>query len=409
MPTSIELRQERARVVESMRAITERAETANRNLDAEELGQYDAHEKDFRSYGERIQRIEAQELRDAELATSVGADADKGGGTDGDAEKRSKDRRAAFMSFVRRGKNGMPPEQRALVENAAGDILVPEDLESEIYRGLPKIAVMRPLAGKRSTIRDRVRRRSLDEVSVGWGKLETNDQNLTDSMPGTPGEEWSWVEDQYGLAKVGEDEFDDTDVDLEAFIRDSFTRAVAESEDTAFTVGTGHTNHQPVGWATAAAGIPAIVGSGALADYTNQVKSTMLDNLKALIYAVPAQYRNNGSFIIPSATELHISLLKDANGQYYWQQSVQAGRPNTFLGYAVHNQEDVATVAASKIIAGFGDWSVGYRILDRQGMTVQRLVELYAEDGMIGFKIRRRVGGDVPRPQALRTLKTPAA
>lgn len=408
MRTSIELRQQRARVVESLRAITEAAEAEDRNLTAEERQAYDRHEQEFRDLTERVQRVESEEQRAAEQAESLHRNAEEHGTSADQEQERGQQVRSAFLNFVRRGGN-IAPEQRALIENSAGEILVPEDLETEIYRALPSLTVMRELAGVRTTQRDRVRRRSLDEVTVGWGKLETAAQTLTDSMPSTPTEAFTYVEDQYGLAKIGEDEFDDTDVALEAFVRDSFARACGESEDTAFTIGTGHASNQPVGWTTTAGGITAVTGSGALADYSTATNSVLADELKALVYAVPAQYRRNGAYVVASSTELAVSQLKDANGGYRWQQSLQAGRPNTFNGYAMYNQEDVAAIAASKVIAGFGDWKAGYRILDRLGMTVQRLVELYAEEGMIGFKIRRRVGGDVVRPDALRVLKTPAA
>ncbi|GGV80475.1 phage major capsid protein [Streptomyces thermoviolaceus] len=243
-------------------------------------------------------------------------------------------------------------------------------------------------------------------MSVGWGKLETNEQNLTDSMPDTPTEEYTYIEDLYGLAKIGEDELDDSDQNLEAFVRDSFSRAVGEAEDTAFTVGTGHANHQPVGFMTAGGGVPTVTaGSGT---------AITVDDFKKLIYAVPAQYRRNGRFAMASSTELALSLLRDdsngaGTGPYLWQPSVQAGRPNTFLGYAIENQEDIAAVALSANVAAFGDFNAGYRIYDRQGMTVKVLDQLYAEDGMIGWKIRMRVGGDVVRPDALRILKMAAA
>jgi HK97 family phage major capsid protein len=264
---------------------------------------------------------------------------------------------------------------------------------------------MRELATVRTIQTNRIRRRSLTEVAVGWGKLETGDQVLTDSMPSTPTEEYSYVEDLYGLAKIGEDEFDDSDVNLEAFVRDSFARALGEAEDTADAVGTGHANNQPVGIfsGTAATGIATVLAGGVVAD------GTSVDDYLALIYAVPAQYRRNGSFIMASSTELLISTKKDGNGQYLWQPSVQAGRPNSFKGYAIHNQEDIPAVAANALVASFGDYKAGYRILDRQGMTVQRLVELYSEAGMVGFKVKRRTGGDVVRPNAIRILKAPAA
>jgi HK97 family phage major capsid protein len=401
MPTSVELRQQRAGVVESMRAITERAEGENRSLNADERQSYDGHETDFRNLTERIERLEAEEQRAAQMAEPIrrgtGRPDDGGRGTD---EQRAQERRAAFFQALRRGSR-LAPEQRALVENTAGEILVPEDLETEIMRALPALTVVRGMASQRPTSSDRIRRRSLSEVAVGWGKLETNEQNLTDSMPSTPTEEFTYIEDLYGLAKIGEDELDDSDVNLEAFVRDSFARAVGEAEDTAFTVGTGHSNHQPIGFMTTGGGVSTVAAAAAA--------TIAVDDLKKLIYAVPAQYRRNGRFAMSSTTELAISILKDGNGQYLWQPSVQAGRPNTFLGYALENQEDIAAVAASARSAAFGDFNAGYRIYDRQGMTVKVLDQLYAEDGMIGWKIRMRVGGDVVRPDALRILSHPAS
>lgn len=401
MPTSVELRQQRAGVVESMRAITETAEAANRGLEAEERQSYDRHEADFRSLTERIERLEAEEQRAAQMAEPIqrggGRPDDGGRGTE---ETRAQERRAAFFQALRRGAR-LAPEQRALVENTAGEILVPEDLETEIMRALPALTIVRAMANSRSITTNRVRRRSLDEVTVGWGKLETAEQTLTDSMPDTPEEEYTYVEDLYGLAKIGEDELDDSDTNLEAFVRDSFTRAVGEAEDTGFTIGTGHAAHQPVGFMTAGGGVPTLTAGAAAA--------VSLDDMKKLIYGVPKQYRRNGRFAMASATELAISLLKDANDQYLWQPSNQAGRPNTFLGYALENQEDIASVAASARSVAFGDFGAGYRIYDRAGMTVKVLDQLYAEEGMIGWKIRKRVGGDVVRPEALRILVHPAA
>lgn len=401
MPTSVELRQQRAGVVESMRAITETAEAANRGLEAEERQSYDRHEADFTSLSERISRQEAEEERSAQMAEPLRRGANRpDDGNRGGQEARSAERRSAFFQALRRGLPRMAPEQRALVENTAGEILVPEDLEAEIIRATPALTVVRGMASQRTLTTNRVRRRSLDEVTVGWGKLETGTA-LADSMPDTPTEEYTYVEDLYGLAKVGEDELDDSDTNLESFIRDSFARACGEAEDTGFTVGTGHAAQQPVGFMTAGGGVPTVAAAAAAV--------ISVDDMKKLIYAVPAQYRRNGRFALSSVTELALSILKDGNNNYLWQPSVQAGRPNTFLGYALENQEDIAAVAASARSVAFGDFNAGYRVYDRAGMTVKVLDQLYAEDGLIGWKIRKRVGGDVVRPDALRILAHPAA
>lgn len=313
------------------------------------------------------------------------------------------EQRRAFFNFLRQGKSEMAPEQRkALVENTDGQILVPADLEQEIYRSIGKITVVRGLASVRPTQRDRVRRRSLGEVSVGWGKLETG-TSLSDSMPSAPTEAYLYIEDLYGLAKIGEDELDDTDTALEAYVSDSFARAIAEAEDTAFIVGTGHGSSQPEG---------ILNGSVVTRVNAGQAAAITADDFIKLSYAVPAQYRANGVYIMRSATEQSIRLLKDSNGLYLWQPSIQAGRPNTLNGYPVYNQDNVPSIPAggsAADVAIFGSVRDGYQIRDRQGIAIQRLNELYAASGMIGWKVRYRVGGAVVRADALRVLRVPAS
>jgi len=47
---------------------------------------------------------------------------------------------------------------------------------------------------------------------------------------------------------IGEDELADSDIGLAALLVDSFSRAIAEAEETAFVAGTGHDNSQPEGF-----------------------------------------------------------------------------------------------------------------------------------------------------------------
>lgn len=311
------------------------------------------------------------------------------------------DKKAAFFRFMREGKGALSPEEKkALVSDETGQILIPEELEAEIYRELPQISVMRGLATVRTTNSNRVRRRSLNEVQVGWGKLETGASLVESDLE--PAEDFIYIEDLYGLTKIGEDELMDTDVALESIVVDSFSRAVAEAEDNAFIAGTGHANEQPEG----------ILNGNVVSRITaTQPGAITADDMLRLIYEVPAQYRQNGVFIVNSKTELALRLLKDANGQYLWQPSLQAGRPNTFAGYPIYNQEAVPDIPAAETdaadVAIFGDIRAGYQIRDRMGLSVQRLVELYAEQGLVGFKAHFRVGGGVVRPNAMRVLNVP--
>jgi HK97 family phage major capsid protein len=314
----------------------------------------------------------------------------------------------AFCKWLRlpHGKMDMEPQERkALVEDASGLILVPEDLEAEITRSLPALTPMRGICRQRSTTRDKIRRRSLTEVSVGWGKLETGTPITESTM--VPSEDDIYVEDLYGLTKIGEDELMDTDVNLQQIIADSFRIAIATAENTAFVVGTGHALKQPSGVvadATFLAG--GLLGGAAGAEGTygwNLITADTIvpDDLLKIEYKLPAQYLAGASWLMHRKTELAVRLVKAAvTGTYLWQPSLQIGQPNQFDGFPIVNSSDMnypADTLDQKIAVMFGNFRMGYCILDRMGISLQRLDELYSEAGLVGFKVHFRVGGGILR------------
>jgi len=309
--------------------------------------------------------------------------------------EEAKARSAAFFKYVRGGVTALNPDERkALVENDVGQYLITPELEMEIERTLPKITVVRPLATVRPIGKDRLKVRSISEVQVGWGKLETGTP-ITEGggVPGVP--TYQYAEDLYGLAKIGEDELQDSDFNLNALLADSFTRAIGEAEDLAFVIGTGHDNEQPMGITID----PTLILGQTDVATTNVA---LIEEYMAVMYACPAQYRRNGSWVVNSATELRLRQMRAVDGAgtefgtFLWQPSLIADKPNTFLGHPIYNQDDIAAIAgAANVIAIFGDFKAGYRVIDRQGITLQRLVELYSEEGLVGFKVHKRVGGGV--------------
>lgn len=290
--------------------------------------------------------------------------------------------------------------QNALIEDATGQILVPEDVEAGIIRTRADETVMRRLATVRTTTSDRVRRRSMTELQVGWGKLETGD-SLVESTP-TPSNATVNIEDLMGLVRIGIDELMDTDVNLEGYVDDSFGRAIADKEETGFVLGLGHSSDQPEGFT---------LGSTVARIVAGQASAIKADDFFSLMYGVKSSYRRNGAFLVNSSTELAMRKLKDSDGQYLWQPSLQIDTPTSFAGRPVYNQDDLSDVHATlqKDVAAFGDWKAGYVIVDRMGMKVQRLNELYATTGMVGFLAHFRVTGYVADAEALRILRVPAS
>ena len=319
-----------------------------------------------------------------------------GEGNDADPSEAAKARKAAFYKYIREGAQALDPtEKKALVEDATGLYLVEPELDQEIVRSLPTLTIMRSLCTVRTIGSESIKMRSMGEASVGWGKLETGtDPDESTLTPGAP--TYQYVEDLYGLSKIGEDELADSSINLEAILADSFSRALGEAEETAFVVGLGHDSNQPEGFTTNATLIAAT-------QTTTAAGAVTVEKFMDMLYAVPTQYRRNGVYLMNSTLELAIRKLRAGgfaagDGPFLWQPSVAAGNPNTFIGKPIYTQDDMLDLSGTAaVIAAFGDFKVGYRILDRSGMSIQRLTELYSEAGLVGFKIHKRVGGGVMR------------
>jgi HK97 family phage major capsid protein len=107
------------------------------------------------------------------------------------------------------------------------------------------------------------------------------------------------------------------------------------------------------------------------------------------------------------ATISQIRKLKDGNGVYLWQPSLQAGEPDRLLGYELYTSPYVLVMAAGAYTIAFGDFK-NYWIGDRSGRTVQRLNELYATNGQIGYVATERVDGKVILAEGIQLLKMKA-
>jgi HK97 family phage major capsid protein len=194
------------------------------------------------------------------------------------------------------------------------------------------------------------------------------------------------------LIRISIELLQDSMFNLEHYIADEFARAFGVAEEEAFCVGTGV--GQPTGIFTEQGGT---VGTTAGANITT-------DNLIDLIYALKSPYRRNAVFLMRDITVSTIRKLKDANGQYLWQPSVQAGEPDKLLGYRLYTSPYVPVVASGALPIAFGDFN-HYWIADRMGRTVQRLNELYAGNGQVGFIATERVDGKVILAEGIQLLQ----
>jgi HK97 family phage major capsid protein len=383
------MKQDKGVKVKAARDITNLAETEKRSLTPEEKGKIDGLLADIREMDADILReeqLQAQEMAKAPASRQSG--------------DFKKERRAAFFKSLRHGRAMLNAEERAIVEDSTGALMVPEDLEQEIYLATPAYSVIRNLANIRQTTRDKIARRSLTDVTMGWGKLETG--SLPTEGVITPSKDYIYVEDLSGLMKIGRDELMDTDQALEAAIVQAFAQKRAYYEDWAFIKGRGHSYSEPDG---------VTLDTTVIANYIDlDTADTMVpDDLLEIEYDLPTAFKAGASFMLHPTTEGVVRKVK-ATSNYLWVNptGVQGPSPRTFDGYPMYNSDNLIVPASDNtdrsIVGLFGNWRAGYTIVDRQGMTVQRLDELYAESGMVGFLFYCRVGGGVVRPDAFRAL-----
>ena len=279
--------------------------------------------------------------------------------------------------------------------DTAGGYLVPEEYDKRLIDGLTEENIMRTLG---TTI-----------TTSGEHKI-----NIAGAKPAA-----SWIEEGGALIfedasfdqiildahklhvaiKVTDELLYDNAFNLESYILTQFSKALANAEENAFLNGDGV--GKPLG-------IFAENGCGKVAITTNTQSSITAVEIINLVHSLKRPYRKNAKFIMNDQTIALIRKLKDNNGAYLWQPSLQAGEPDRLFGYPVYTSAYVPTVAASKPVIAFGDFSY-YNIGDRGVRSFDQLRELFAGNGMVGFLAKERVDGKLVLPEAVQILKMKAS
>jgi len=326
-----------------------------------------------------------------------------------DAYRAHRDAVMEYVEKAGRFERMSPDNVKNLVEDATGEIIVPFDLVAGVYRQLPQLNVMYDLCSVRQTTRDRLSLRGLTELTVGWGKLETGTALSPSSF--TPSQQYLYVEDLYGITKIGEDELMDTDIALDQIVGSSFGIAVNNAIEAGILNGTGHASSQPEGIITngTTATIDGSVMTVTPAADTTTGTLVWQDLVKLEFSVVKPQYAMNGSYVVNRGTAKAMRLFIPASGTAYplWQPALERGTPPTYNGYPVYQSvamPTLPTTTGTKTVALFGDFKSAYQIVERLGITLMRLNELYAESGLVGFRVHRRIGGTPIRGEALAAL-----
>lgn len=387
--------EKRAKVWETAKNFVDTHENGNGVLSAEDNATYSRMEQEIEDLTTAIDRQQRAEAREAEFNKPVNTPLT---GRPGKQEMEDKTGRASnaykedFGAHIR----GKRLVHNVLSEGvqADGGYLVPEEFERQIVMGLDEANVVRGLAKVITTSAERKIPVAATHSAAQWTAENgaytesdpTFDQKTIDAFKLTD------------LVKVSIELLQDSMFDLESYIAAEFARAFGIAEEQAFCVGNG--TGQPTGIFTAKGGNVGVTATSATA--------ISADELISLVYALKSPYRRNAKFLMNDATVSMLRKLKDNNGAYLWQPSVQAGEPDRLLGYELYTSPYVPVAAAGALTVAFGDFK-NYWIADRSGRTVQRLNELYSTNGQVGFVATERVDGKVILPEGIQLLKMKAS
>jgi len=403
MDKILEMRRQRAKLIEDARDILDKAEQEKRSLTAEEEQQYDRIMADVDELAKKIQREERMLELEKELDSSLNQ-VKRMDPKEEPGEKRNRNLRAtaeyrdAFWTALTRGRNALTAEQfdllmdrevRALVigTDTAGGYLVPDEFERMLVQKLEAENVMRSLATVISTSSGT--REIPVEADYGMAAW------LAESAP------YQESDIEFGqvilgahklgtIIKISEELLNDSAFDMSTYIASAFARRMGRAEEAAFVNGDG--TGKPTGVVQSAQqGVVAPAG---------QTDSISADDLIDLYHALKRPYRSRATWLMADSTAKAIRKLKDNDGQYLWQPGLQAGQPDRILGRPVAISDDVPPLGAGNRAVLFGDFSY-YWIADRVGRVMQRLDELYAANGQVGFRMYQRVDGKLILPEAV--------
>ncbi|MDQ2089143.1 phage major capsid protein [Marimonas arenosa] len=205
------------------------------------------------------------------------------------------------------------------------------------------------------------------------------------------------------MPKASQRLLDDSAFDIEGWLAGRIADKFARAEAAAFINGDG--SDKPVGILTHTAvdndswtwGNVGYVATGAAGDFNGG------DAIVDLVYALGAQYRANGTFMMNSKTAGAVRKLKDLDGRFLWSDGLAAGEPARLMGYPVLIAEDMPDVATDSFSIAFGDFNAGYTVAERPDLRVLR--DPFSAKPHVLFYATKRVGGDVSDFAAIKLLK----
>jgi len=208
------------------------------------------------------------------------------------------------------------------------------------------------------------------------------------------------------MPKASQRLLDDSAFDVEGWLAEKIATRFIRAEAAAFINGDGVDKPKGILLPTKVAnaswtwGNIGYIPTGAAADFATTNAADCIINL---VYALGADYRANGAFVMNSKTVGAVRKMKDADGRFLWSDGLAAGEPSRLMGYPVVVSEDMPDIAANAYAVAFGDFRAAYTIAERPDLRILR--DPFSAKPNVLFYANKRVGGDITDYAAIKLLK----
>lgn len=306
----------------------------------------------------------------------------------------------------------MPAERKALYAGDAteGGFFAGVDFQNELQAYKLLISPMRKICRIQKTSGEKVQMPALSADTAAYWAVEqksfTDSQDPTLSMINIP------VHELRGLLKISQQNLEDSQFNLEDFIKERLTMQFARTEGQAFISGSG--NGQPQGLLSYNIKASASYGTGGAGKFnvidaipyvpSGQASTITADSVLNVLMDLKSYYAPTSTWIFTRPTLNQIRLFKDSQQRPLWQPFAAGNLPATIYDRPYVEMPDMPEIGANTYPIIVGDFSY-YMIVDRVSLNIQQLNELFAVQGLVGYIARTRVGGNVLLPEAFRVLK----
>jgi len=275
----------------------------------------------------------------------------------------------------------------AMGENTAGvgGYLVPEDNYAGIVEKRNELSIPRRAGATIFQTNRDVFNIPVEATSQTYFAQSAHDMAAVNEDEPTVGNLSGVVYPFTKLVKVGVDLLEDNASNLTQFLTNSFSRWAAMTENRNSLIGAGTTAPQGI----------TVGGTAALTfDDTNSIAAA---EIPELYYKLKQEYRDRAVWTMNDDT---LGMLRGLSSSSVFTFGAHEINDESIMGKPVYTSTYMAkyTTTAYKSVV-FGDWSF-YALVERKGMTIQRLNELYAGNRQVGLLATIRMGGGVTQSEA---------